>query len=80
MQKLKIPHAFQDILGTESTPTLPYTIPAFAAFIERWCEMEEEELEWYSIIQPGLAKLADYEQALTKTPAYILAMGMYIVL
>ncbi|KAK2464472.1 hypothetical protein APHAL10511_003451 [Amanita phalloides] len=73
---LQVPHAFQHILGTEKTPTLPYIIPAFSAFSERWKEFAEENVHWASIIQPGLDKLAEYEEELGKTPAYVLAMAI----
>lgn len=58
------------------TPTLPYTIPSFSAFIERWRELAKKHVSWDDVIQPGLDKLLEYEQELEKTPAYVLAMGM----
>ncbi|KAK2462579.1 hypothetical protein APHAL10511_005402 [Amanita phalloides] len=73
---LEIPHAFQDILGTESTPTLPYTLPAFAAFIQRWTDLVYNNPDWDNVIQPGLDKLETYERELIKTPAYVLAMAI----
>jgi hypothetical protein len=48
----------------------------FSAFIARWKELAEEKIIWYDIIQPGLEKLQEYERALEKAPAHILAMGM----
>ena len=71
----QVPHAFQDILGAEKTPTLCYSIPAFASFIRLWKEMAAEKLEWKDIIQPGLDKLKDYQDRLADTPAYVVAMG-----
>jgi len=73
--KTKIPHAFQDILGTEKTPSLPYTIRAFFAFIQRWKELEKSNVRWREIIKPGLEKLETYEEELEHTSAYVLAMG-----
>ena len=73
--KTKIPHAFQDILGTEKTPSLPYTIRAFYAFIQRWKEFAKSNPKWEGIIRPGLEKTEVYEEELEKTPVYILAMG-----
>ena len=74
---IKVPHAFQHMLGSEKTPTLPYIVPAFAAFIQRWTDLADENLDWYAIIQPGLNKLEEYQEELGKTPAYILAMGKF---
>ena len=60
-------------MGAENTPTLPFTIPAFAAFIDLWKKLMEDKPEWEDIIQPGLDKLEQYEGRLTDT--YIVAMG-----
>jgi hypothetical protein len=65
-------------MGTHKTPTVPFTIPMFSAFIARWKELAEENTIWYGIIQPGLKKLQEYEQELKKAPAHILAMGTYV--
>jgi|SRR6266850_849448 len=78
--RIKVPHAFQDILGTECTPTLPYSIPAFSAFIARWRDLLDENPDWYPLIEPGLEKLKEYEDGLPNTPAYIVAMGMLSIL
>ena len=73
---LQVPHAFQDILGAETTPTLPHVIPAFSALIQRWNELKDKNIPWHVMIQPGLEKLRGYEEELSKTPAYFLAMGV----
>jgi hypothetical protein len=70
-----VPHAFQDILGAEATPTLCYTIYAMSAFIQRWEELIEDNPEWENFIRPGLDKLEGYTRPLDDIPAYILAMG-----
>lgn len=74
--KIQVAHAFQDILGAEYTPTLPYSIPYFSLLIEKWRELIDVYPEWHDLIQPGLGKLKVYEDELPKTPAYIAAMGM----
>ncbi|KIK03726.1 hypothetical protein K443DRAFT_94647 [Laccaria amethystina LaAM-08-1] len=75
---LQIPHAFQDILGAETTPTLCYSIPAYSALINRWTLLKEDNPQWADLIQPGLDKLEDYQDRLADTPAYVLAMGKLI--
>ena len=72
---LQIPHAFQGFLRAENTPTLCYSIPAFAAFIKMWKDLVFQYPEWEDIIQPGLDKLEDYQERLTDV--YILAMGEF---
>ena len=78
LTQIKIPHAFQDILGSDKTPTLPLTVIAFYTLIQRWKELIDDKIDWHHIIQPGLDKLLHYEIELMKTPAYVLAMGKYI--
>ena len=69
----QVPHAFQEILSAENTPTLCYSIPAFESFINIWTKLVEERPEWSDIIQPGLDKLEDYKSKLND--AHIIAMG-----
>lgn len=74
----QIPHAFQEILSGEKTPTLCYTIPSFSSFILCWETLVEENPEWVRIIQPGLIKLGDYEAQLTET--HLVVMGkLYLI-
>jgi hypothetical protein len=68
------------MLGTEKTPTLPYIIPSFSACIQRWKDLAEEKAYLDTIIEPGLEKLSEYEEELDKTPAYVLAMGMLMII
>ncbi|KAF8809261.1 hypothetical protein BYT27DRAFT_7222516 [Phlegmacium glaucopus] len=62
----------QEILSSETTPTLCYSIPAFQSFINLWTQLVEDKPEWENIIQPGLFKLEDYVDRLND--AHILAM------
>ena len=71
----QVPHAFQDILGAETTPTLCYAIPAYSAFIDLWKKQIEDYYQWEPIIQPGIDKLEDYQGRLNDSPAYVVAMG-----
>ena len=64
---------YQEILSSENTPTLCYSIPAFQSFINLWTTLVNENPEWEDIIQPGLFKLEDYVEKLNQ--AHILAMG-----
>ena len=74
-----MPHAFQQRLSFEKTPTLSYTLPSFHAVIRRWKQLQRERPETVSIIQPGLDKLDDYVNRILDIPAYTLAMSMFIV-
>lgn len=77
LTQVKVPHAFQHMLGSTSTPTLPYTVVAFSSLMKRWNEIQASNVDWFDIIQPGLEKLKAYEEELMKTPAYIVAMGKH---
>lgn len=69
----QVPHAFQEILSAENTPTICSSIPAFESFIDVWRTLLEERPEWWEMIQPGLDKLEEYEERLTDV--HIIAMG-----
>ena len=73
---IQVPHAFQEVLGAEKIPTLCYSIPAFASFIDMWEMLVQKHPEWQKYIQPGLDKLEDYKNAVEDTPAYVVAMGI----
>jgi hypothetical protein len=61
----QVPHAFQEILTGENTPTLCCSIPAFKSFIRVWKELLAENPGWDNLIEPGLSKLEEYESRLT---------------
>jgi hypothetical protein len=73
---IQVPHAFQEVLGAEKIPTLCYSIPAFASFIDMWEKPMQDHPEWKKYIQPGLDKLEDYKNTVDDTPAYVVAMGI----
>lgn len=76
----KIPHAFQQIVSHEKIPTLCLTLVAFEALILKWKEYKEENPETSTIIQEGLDKLDIYLDDVEETHAYVLAMGVYLIL
>ncbi|KAJ7809475.1 hypothetical protein B0H14DRAFT_3759706 [Mycena olivaceomarginata] len=71
---LDVPHAFQQKLSAEKTPTLCNALPAFEAMINKWQQMQLDNPETADIIQKGLDKLGSYQDRLEHVPAYILAM------
>ncbi|KAJ7809484.1 hypothetical protein B0H14DRAFT_3481457 [Mycena olivaceomarginata] len=40
-----IPHAFQQILSAEKTPTLGYALPAFEAMASKWEQLKNDRPE-----------------------------------
>ncbi|KAG1741415.1 ribonuclease H-like domain-containing protein [Suillus paluster] len=73
---LVVPHAFQQRLSAEKTPTLSYAIPSFKAMSSAWEKQAEDCADLSSIIEPGLNKLAVYTARTDSVPAYILAMAI----
>jgi hypothetical protein len=70
-----VPHAFQQKLSAEKTPTLCNARPAFEAMINKWQQMQLDNPETADIIQKGLDKLGSYQDRLERVPAYILGMS-----
>ena len=71
----KIPHAFQQWLSYEKTPTLCHAIPAFEAMLNIWGRYQQSHPETADIVENGLDKLRDYIDRLDNVPAYTIAMG-----
>ncbi|KAJ7772194.1 hypothetical protein B0H16DRAFT_1768743 [Mycena metata] len=71
---LEVPHAFQQKLSAEKTPTLGNALPAFEAMIKKWEQMQVDYPELADIIQKGLDKLGTYQERVERVPAYVLAM------
>jgi hypothetical protein len=70
-----VPHAFQQKLSVEKTPTLCNALPAFEAMITKWERMQLEYPQIAHIIQKGLDKLGSYQERFERVPAYVLAMS-----
>ncbi|THV00111.1 hypothetical protein K435DRAFT_623206, partial [Dendrothele bispora CBS 962.96] len=71
---LVVPHAFQQKLSGEATPTLSGAIPAFEAVISRWKTMQDDIPTMSYVIEAGIDKLESYTERISDTPAYMLAM------
>lgn len=70
----QVPHAFQQKLSAEKTPTLGNALPAFEAMISKWEAMQIAKPEVAEIIEQGLDKLGSYQERVEQVPAYVLAM------
>ncbi|KAJ7277820.1 hypothetical protein C8J57DRAFT_1060348 [Mycena rebaudengoi] len=75
---LEVPHAFQQKLSAEKTPTPGNALPAFEAMISKWEQMQRENPEIADIIQKGLDKLGSYQERVERVPAYVLAMSTWM--
>ncbi|KAK6992491.1 ribonuclease H-like domain-containing protein, partial [Favolaschia claudopus] len=75
---LAVPHAFQQKLSGEKTPTLGNALPAFEAMISQWEKQKAQYPEATHIIQQGIDKLTTYRERVENVPAYILSMRQFI--
>ncbi|KAJ6545313.1 ribonuclease H-like domain-containing protein, partial [Mycena capillaripes] len=71
---LAVPHAFQQRLSAEKTPTLGDALPAFEAMISQWEKQQTQHPETTHIVQQGIDKLESYRERVEDVPAYILSM------
>ncbi|KAJ6586163.1 ribonuclease H-like domain-containing protein, partial [Mycena capillaripes] len=71
---LAVPHAFQQRLSAEKTPTLGDALPAFEAMISQWEKQQAQHPETAHIVQQGIDKLECYRERVEDVPAYILSM------
>ncbi|KAJ7936280.1 hypothetical protein B0H13DRAFT_1589692, partial [Mycena leptocephala] len=71
---LSVPHAFQQRLSAEKTPTLGDALPAFEAMIKAWEKQQVTHPETADIVQQGIDKLESYRDRVEDVPAYILSM------
>ncbi|KAK0184537.1 ribonuclease H-like domain-containing protein [Armillaria mellea] len=71
---LRVPHAFQQHLSAEKTPTLCNALPSFSALILRWHLLKEKLPEMKVVISAGLKKLEEYFAKVVDIPVYIFSM------
>lgn len=62
-------------MGSDTNPSLCFTMEAFDLLIETWKILIEKNENWEPLIQPGLDKLTDYKYDIDLVPAYYLALG-----
>ena len=72
----QVPHAFQQKLSSEKTPTLCEALPSFQRMITTWEQYKQDMPEYAQIIEAGLSKLQTYFNLAIQVPAYQLAICM----
>ncbi|KAJ7697181.1 hypothetical protein B0H17DRAFT_928548 [Mycena rosella] len=71
---LSIPHAAQELLSAEQTPTLSMALPAFELLLESWLCLQKELPELAHYIGVGIAKIQEYVNKGRQSRIYALAM------
>ncbi|PPQ71742.1 hypothetical protein CVT24_006506, partial [Panaeolus cyanescens] len=72
---LAVPHAFQQKLSAEATPTLSSALPSFQRMIAVWKDYQTKMSPAYaSVIAAGIDKLSAYYSKVIDVPAFQLAI------
>ncbi|KAG5634695.1 hypothetical protein DXG03_005756, partial [Asterophora parasitica] len=59
-QVLKIPHAAQELLSAEKTPTLSLSLPVYTMLINKWKDLKNTIPEIVPYIKIRISKLEEY--------------------
>ncbi len=76
---LQVPHAFQQKLSADKTPTLALAIPSFQRMMQLWEDLKIKFPEASPAIQDGLEKLKTYQNCTEVVPAYTLATSRLVL-
>jgi hypothetical protein len=74
-QIIEVPHAAQELLAAERTPTLSMALPSYELLKSKWSELRTTIWELSHYIGIGLEKLTEYINEGRKTRIYALAMS-----
>ncbi|KAJ8585245.1 hypothetical protein M405DRAFT_745547 [Rhizopogon salebrosus TDB-379] len=73
-QIIEVPHAAQELLAAERTPTLSMALPSYELLKSKWSELRTTIWELSHYIGIGLEKLTEYINEGRKTRIYALTM------
>jgi hypothetical protein len=71
------PHAFQQKLSAEATPTLQDALPSFEKLVQSWKKHQHRHPETAHIVAAGLDKIEGYSARASVVDAYMLAMCLF---
>jgi hypothetical protein len=72
---VEIPHLAQELLSTDQTPTLAFSLPVYDRIVHQW-ELKQQEYPLLSpSIQVGIAKLKEYIAKTQESRIYAFAIG-----
>lgn len=72
---LEVPHAAQEALSHEQTPTLSMALPAFEYMLIAWRRLKVQYPQLEHAIQAGLDKIEVYVKKARQNKVYALAMS-----
>jgi hypothetical protein len=73
---LLVPHAAQELLSAEKTPTLSVALPAYELLLNSWLHLQTELPMLKHYIGVGIDKIQEYVDKGRKSRIYALAMSM----
>ncbi|KAJ7070551.1 hypothetical protein C8F01DRAFT_1225955 [Mycena amicta] len=68
---LSVPHAGQELLSAERTPTLSIALPAYELILDSWLKLQNEIPELKHYIGVGIAKIQEYIKLGRKSRIYL---------
>jgi hypothetical protein len=74
---VEIPHLAQELLSSDRTPTLAFSLPVYDRIITQW---ESKQLKFpllFAPIQVGITKLKDYIAKTHESQVYAFAIGTW---
>jgi len=72
---LKLPHATQELLSAEKTPTLSFALPAFEILIDSLLQKQKVIPELSHFIGVGIFKIVEYSRKCRQSRVYALALS-----
>lgn len=72
---VEIPHLAQELLSTDRTPTLAFSLPVYDKIVRQWEFKEKQHPLLSPSIQVGIAKLKDYIAKAHESCIYAFAIG-----
>jgi len=73
---LKLPHATQELLSAEKTPTLFFTLPAFKILVDSLLQKQKVIPKLLHFIGVGISKIIKYLRKCRQSQIYALVLSL----
>ncbi|KAF9644757.1 hypothetical protein BDM02DRAFT_3210814, partial [Thelephora ganbajun] len=74
---VEIPHLAQELLSTDRTPTLAFSLPVYDRIITQWESKQQKYPLLAPSIQVGITKLKEYIAKAQESQIYAFTIGTY---
>lgn len=72
---VEIPHLAQELLSSDRTPTLAFSLPVYDTIVTQWEAKQQQYPLLSPCIQVGIAKLKEYIAKTQESRVYAFAIG-----